>query len=118
MRSIASRTPDSAGHSASALQAKALRDDALGNVFLMNNAHFVVTTVEATPDLSALLGLDWVTRHRAVVQAYVDAYQVRSLRTPAASRLTSCCDRASLKHAIRPMSATPRGCAAMRARRA
>ncbi|KAK9812710.1 hypothetical protein WJX72_002444 [[Myrmecia] bisecta] len=64
------------------LQAKAAsyKNKALAALFLMNNVHYLVKTVEASEAL-VHLGEDWIERHKDQVEQYGEEYQTLSWRT-------------------------------------
>ena len=59
-------------HLSEALEAKArgYKHDGLGRLFLMNNVHYMVWSVEQSAPLASLLGRDWLESHRDTVEAH------------------------------------------------
>lgn len=55
-------------------KSKSYRSDALANLFLMNNLHYMVWTVEKQPQALELLGKEWVERHKDFVEEYGAKY--------------------------------------------
>lgn len=45
------------------MQAKTYKNKALSALFLMNNVHYMVKTVESSPSL-AVIGEDWIEQHK------------------------------------------------------
>jgi hypothetical protein len=54
-------------------KAETYKDEALQNLFLMNNLNYVVTSMQSYGS-SKLLPEDWVSRHRALVATYRVGY--------------------------------------------
>ncbi len=54
-------------------KAKAFKSEPLSPLFLMNNVHYMVWTVEQSP-AAELLGTQWVERHKDFVEAYGEQY--------------------------------------------
>ncbi|GBG92348.1 hypothetical protein CBR_g55229 [Chara braunii] len=55
-------------------KAKPFKDAALRHIFLMNNVHYIVRSVRKS-EAKDLLGDDWVSRHRRIVQQHASSYQ-------------------------------------------
>lgn len=51
------------------LQAKTYKNKALSALFLMNNVHYMVKTVEGSPSL-AVIGEDWIEQHKDQVSCH------------------------------------------------
>ena len=51
------------------MQAKTYKNKALSALFLMNNVHYMVKTVESSPSL-AVIGEDWIEQHKDQVGAH------------------------------------------------
>ena len=43
----------------------------------MNNVHYIVKAVESSEALSCV-GAEWIERHKDLIEAYGEEYQVRS----------------------------------------
>eukprot|EP01025_Chloroclados_australasicus_P006171 TRINITY_DN12012_c0_g1_i2.p1 TRINITY_DN12012_c0_g1~~TRINITY_DN12012_c0_g1_i2.p1 ORF type:complete len:479 (-),score=44.24 TRINITY_DN12012_c0_g1_i2:400-1716(-) len=57
------------------------KDQALQSLFQMNNLHFVVTAVENTEELLALVGEKWVEQHSHSVEEHANEFIKRSWET-------------------------------------
>ncbi|KAJ0973349.1 hypothetical protein J5N97_021308 [Dioscorea zingiberensis] len=55
-------------------KSKQYKDQALTNLFLMNNIHYMVRSVRRF-EAKDILGDDWVQRHRRIVQQYANQYK-------------------------------------------
>ena len=53
------------------LQAKTYKNKALSALFLMNNVHYMVKTVESSPSL-AVIGEEWIEQHKDQVSMYLN----------------------------------------------
>lgn len=54
-------------------KSKGYKSDPLASLFLMNNIHYIVWTVENSAALQ-LLGVDWLERHKDMIEDYGAAY--------------------------------------------
>jgi exocyst complex protein 7 len=60
-------------HTALEARARACKAAGLGDLFLLNNIHFLARTVRASPLLLDTLGDDWLARQEALVDAHATA---------------------------------------------
>uniref|UniRef100_A0ACD5Y3I2 Uncharacterized protein n=1 Tax=Avena sativa TaxID=4498 RepID=A0ACD5Y3I2_AVESA len=56
------------------VKAKQYKNQALGNLFLMNNISYIVRSI-CSPQVKELLGDDWVQRRRRIVQQHATQYK-------------------------------------------
>ncbi|KAJ3687827.1 hypothetical protein LUZ61_016991 [Rhynchospora tenuis] len=56
-------------------KSKQCKDQAQSYIFLMNNIHYIVTSVRKTEAAKELLGADWIQRQRRVVQQNANNYK-------------------------------------------
>ncbi|PWZ44312.1 Exocyst complex component EXO70A1 [Zea mays] len=81
-------------------KAKQYKDPALYHIFLMNNLHYMVTSVSKS-ESKDILGGDWIQRHRKIVQqnanqykrvAWAKIFQTLSIQVSGGNSSSSPCD--------------------------
>jgi exocyst complex protein 7 len=55
-------------------KSRAYKADPLAHLFLMNNVHYVQWSVEGSPAALALMGSEWLERHKDLVEEYGAKY--------------------------------------------